>query len=228
MKKILILGLLFFNCIYCIFAYGARDQSQALLFKQTRVNWENAPNDAVFYEVYLLRNGDDIRLLDTYIYRNILFVNFLSSMYIKVTNASEILLQEDNIYKCVVLYSGVILGMAIVNIFDSNIITGDIGYIGFYEDYSMILSLYQDNYFKKNNIILVYLPHSRRSILQIDKWPPTNFQVIDVLDILNNIRENYEVEKMQINSNDEILSVSDYINRIYSELMDMNLINFER
>jgi len=215
--------------IFRIYAAGSADeQSQALLFKQKRVKWDNAPESAVFYECYLINeknsNGDNVTiLLDTYLKDNILLINLDSSKKIEVTNIKEMLKQDKIIYNCIVLYSNAMFGMAVVNIFEAEPINQQVGYIingklldNIFDNEFDFLYLSVLRYYLGENNVLVYFPQFKRTILQLDQWPkPTKFNVLDGLGLLKNAYDNDEVFKR------EGKKEFDYL---YIELSKLNLL----
>jgi len=202
---LVLLALLSFD----LFASGAADeQSQALLFKQKRVRWDNAPESTYFYEVYLYKENDVISLLDIYSENNIKIVNLYTSMKIEVTNANDILRQNNTIYKCVVLYSNVFLGMAVVNIFEAvPLVNQSIGFIGYNKNinniykieedldhdvffYIYLLESGYDDYGHNNDTLYAYFPNIN-AFMKIGNWPPNesivNIEIISMNDTIKNI-----------------------------------------
>lgn len=203
MKKRICYITLLLLTINGIFASGNADQkSEALLFKQKRTKWNDAPDSAIFYECYMLNikesdGNDKTILLDSFkkdgfmfLKDGIMLINPSTSMSIAAHNAPEMLKQEKVVYKCVVLYSTAVLGTAVVNIFKAEPVKQQIGYIIGYElsdflddnDMNCVETVigYQDE-----NVIYAYFPQSKRSFLQLDQWPePTKFNLIDGLTMM--------------------------------------------
>jgi hypothetical protein len=108
MKKSLVLFIFIF-VVQNNFAAGrieTHSQSQALLFKQKRVDWKGAPESSVFYECCLFRVGDDVGLVDYFLKTGflkdtVLFIRFDESgmAEIKVDNylnSLKIISTRDN------------------------------------------------------------------------------------------------------------------------------------
>ena len=109
MKKYILLFILFHLFIFEVFASGSADmQSRALLYRQQRTTWTGAPDSAIFYDVYLIKNRGDVILLDVFMKPDflespLLIINKGNSMQIFAHNESAMLRMDGTIYKCVVL-----------------------------------------------------------------------------------------------------------------------------
>jgi hypothetical protein len=180
MKKSLVLFIFIF-VVQNNFAAGrieTHSQSQALLFKQKRVDWKGAPESSVFYECCLFRLGDGVGLVDYFLKTGflkdtVLFIRFDESgmAEIEVDNYRQYLMDSvvddfektfENLkfYKCVVLYAGSFMGTAQVNIFSAELIKARVGLV------SGTQVTFRDN---------------RRTLIEIDKWPePTKYKIRDL------------------------------------------------
>jgi len=254
MKKTIILLLFLTIIITVLFPSGSADsQSQALLFKQKRTTWPSAPDSAVFYECFLVNikgeYGDaETILLDSFVKDGIIIVNLSSSMKIDVTNVKEMIKKDNVIYKCTVLYSNSFFGTAVVNIFKSDLVKENIGYIiGSYLIYLLeendliyietVFSYYYSEYNEEPKQIYVYLPQSKRSFLQLDQWPnPKEIKIIDGLILmkenydkyileLNNLINNKELDAYNIQYiNEKKIEAKKNYDRVYSVLSKYSII----
>jgi len=169
-----------------VFAAGSGDdQSQALLYKQKRTTWEGAPESAIFYECYLVKYDDNVLLLDTYLTSSMLIINTENSMKIIVHNQKSMLTKDKTIYKCVVLESGGLMGIAIVNVFTADIINIKIGYTSwsFYYDFDFSEDRF-DRLKERTSELIVFFPNDNY-ITIINQWPnPTEFKQTDMYSLL--------------------------------------------
>jgi preprotein translocase subunit SecG len=203
LKKCIFCFIYMFMTIVVIFASGnADEQSQALLYKQQRTTWPNAPENAVFYECYLMsikdKNGENnYILLDSIMLGNdngVILVNTSTSMKIVINGGKEMLGNENEVYKCVVLYSNSMFGIAMVNIFKSEQLNKQIGY--YYgnrildfniienDDYEILNLLAFDDDIERKHFF--YFPKNKRSFLKLDQWP--NYSSIEIVDGLTLLR----------------------------------------
>ncbi|AEF84087.1 hypothetical protein TREPR_2037 [Treponema primitia ZAS-2] len=207
--------------IVSIYAEGSTDsQSQALLFKQKRTEWEGAPDSAVFYECYLVRyNNDSTTLLDFYLKTgqskdSILFVSNDTSMKIRAQNAEIMLKEPYIIYKCIVFYSVAMLGEAVVNIFKADPVNIRIGI------------LYGDK---------AYFSDNQRTCIVLDQWPnPTLFTILDMIEYwekeYNEIISNYDKGLEEAETEQEKYSLleskAEYI-KYYENIISQPLLSLE-
>jgi hypothetical protein len=244
--------------IFEVFSYGNAENSQALLYRQKRTTWNSAPNNSVFYECYIVNvkytyGNNKIYLLDNYLNNEIssfenglLLINIYTSKEIDVSNRYEIVLQENIIYKCIVLYQGSILGKASVNIFNFEPANQNIGYVseGFsfgsfdVNDKNLLEYLSSDEYgipmenglvltgglvvedregnifdnpireYLNRNSLYVYLPQSKRNILQLNQWP--NPKIVNIIDALVVLEIKYNAIVSSFKSSNSVISVRDY------------------
>jgi len=209
--KYLFFIIIFVSIVNGIFASGTSEhQSQALLFNQKRVSWPSAPDSAVFYECYIMkfiyRNEVKLVLLDQKIINEsnsgvneIILIN--NVMEIVINSGAEMLRQENIIYKCIVLYSNSMFGMAMVNLFQAEPITMQIGHnIGSYHLYNIIgesdhaiIEMYAKTLSDDlNNNLYFYFPQNKRSIIKLDYWQ--NYNNVSVLDGINLLNTFFNME----------------------------------
>jgi hypothetical protein len=200
------------------YASGSADmQSRALLYRQQRTTWPNAPESAIFYECYLLVDREKTLLLDVFLKDNsqekLLIIDTNGVMEIIAHNASSMLRRPKTIYKCVVLESGQLMGMAIVNIFSAEPMSNNYGilypnFIGYNFNFSSIFWYYSDEYDyssypnNEDERIIVIIPNSSKTYI-INQWPnPSDFFETDLFALLdesynNFLRENTELSDHQ-------------------------------
>jgi hypothetical protein len=216
LKKYILFSILIQFIIFGAYASGNADtQSRTLLYKQKRTVWEGAPDSAVFYEVFLANGRNAVFLLDVAevpFESSLVIINPEGSMEIDVQNASSILRRNDLIYKCVVLYTGQLMGMAIVNIFSAEPI--EIREFGFIEDqnyFNFIANYFDEIDLEKEfispeqrrgveNKIWVMFPNDTKIIL-IDQWPnPTEFIETNLYSLLDESYSLFLQEHQNISS----------------------------
>lgn len=174
---------LFYTSLLGAFSSGSQDQqSQALLYKQKRVTWQGAPDTAIFYECYLTRNDDKTLLLDASFISNFpdgpILIVAGQPMEIIVHNDKAVLKQTDIIYKSVVLESGGMMGIAIVNVFTAepvlDVDTGTLVSGSYLQMFGSWSDMSEDDLFVFNR--------QRAALIKIDKWPnPTEYMRIEHL-----------------------------------------------
>jgi len=210
------------------YASGSADmQSRALLYRQQRSTWPNAPESAIFYECYLFMNKEKTLLLDVYLKNNnpetLLIIDPAGAMEIVAYNASAMLRRPHTIYKCVVLESGQLMGMAIVNIFSAEPMSNNYGilYPNFIEDnfnFSFLLwGYYPDEYeydygsysYNEDKKIIVIIPNSSKAYI-VNQWPnPSAFFETDLFTLFD---ESY------INFSKENTGLSDHQKKLLDEI----------
>jgi len=207
------------------FASGRADQqSQALLYRQKRTTWTGAPESAVFYECYLVKYDDKVILLDGYLTSSMLIINTDNSMEILVHNQNTMLTKEKAIYKCVLLESGGLMGMAIVNVFTADVVNIKIGYTDNWS-YCYCFDFSEDRWekdkWREETNKIVFSPNENK-ITIINKWPnPTEFKQMDIYNLLEDNYNKYLQKNNNLTPAEREQLKEDYENRRNYEIPNL-------